>query len=193
MELNIFEADHLLKIGLSALFFTFIDRFGAVPLSRAFVPAYSTFKPYQVTQWNSRVAAIINAVIVCPVALWLLFDPVLLHAPVTGVTQGSNDLCRFAAGYFLWDLFMCFFYFNDYGIGFTMHAIFCLYTYLSHLVGPTSSPPRHCINCARALPCPPLVSVLGGTDARRGNVFAVPPPSPLTFPFRKLLYTWPSN
>lgn len=134
MDLNIFTADHLLKIGLSAVFFTFIDRFGAVPISRALVPAYSQFKSYQVTQWNSRVAAIIHSVIVCPIAIYLLFQTELLNHPVTGVTQASDDLCCFAAGYFLWDLFMCFFYFKDYGVGFTIHAVCCLYTYLSHLV-----------------------------------------------------------
>jgi len=134
MFYSILATDNVVKVVCSAIFFTFIDRFAAVPLSRALVPAYSNFKSYQVTQWNSRVAAIINAVVVCPIALWLLCEPALYQDPNFGFTQMSNDLCCFAAGYFLWDLFMCIVYFKDYGIGFTLHAIFCLYTYLVHLI-----------------------------------------------------------
>jgi len=79
--------------------------------------------------WNIRVVSTIHAVLVCFLAVPLLTDEVLQKDVLYGRTDMSNLLTCIAAGYFLYDLLGCLFYFSEFGVSFTLHGLLCFLVY----------------------------------------------------------------
>ena len=57
------------------------------------------------------------------------FDPALQHSPLNGTSSLSRFTAHMAFSYFLWDTYICFERFTDYGYLFVFHGLFCTLTY----------------------------------------------------------------
>ena len=78
--------------------------------------------------WNIHIVSLFQSVLICSVALWILLEDedrrvmdakgrILGYSGATGMAQA------FAAGYFLWDIFVSVQYFKILGPGSLAHAI----------------------------------------------------------------------
>lgn len=79
--------------------------------------------------WNIRVVSTIHATLVCFLAIPMLVDEVLQEDMLYGKTDMSNLLTGIAAGYFLYDLLGCLYYFSEFGVQFTLHGLLCFLVY----------------------------------------------------------------
>jgi hypothetical protein len=92
--------------------------------------------------WHVHVVAFVQSIIVCVLALWVVvYDKERPHMNtwqerVFGYTGSLGLVQAFAAGYFVWDLYICVRFYSLYGFGMLAHAIGALTVYSLGFVSP---------------------------------------------------------
>lgn len=113
------------------LIFLFISPF----FSRLLLPnIYPNFNKRTKVNWDVHVVSFIQSTFISILALWVIFNDEERAAwreqgntdAMLGRVFGETPMCGavtgYAAGYFLWDLFMSGYYLNIFGPGFLAHA-----------------------------------------------------------------------
>lgn len=110
---------------------------GSGVVSRWGSPTYRGLPHKLRLQWDTRVVALAHALLICYAAFWgLLFDAPLRADPLHARSSWAYATMVTACGYFLWDLAMCVLHYHEFQLGFLLHAIGCLLTFLGSLVRP---------------------------------------------------------
>jgi hypothetical protein len=109
------------------------------PISRYFKPLRTTYDslPHALQlQWDTRIVALIHALIITGLATYgFFFDDYLISNKIYGKNLTGYTVMIIACGYFAWDLFICIKYFKEFQLGFLLHAIGCFLTYFFSLDG----------------------------------------------------------
>ncbi|KAF8263047.1 DUF887-domain-containing protein [Lactarius quietus] len=79
--------------------------------------------------WQSRVASLVHALLILPLAARCLHIPALTADRAFGWDPRVGTLFAVTSGYFLWDSVVCLVHFE--GFGFMMHGFACLLVYLN--------------------------------------------------------------
>lgn len=107
-------------------------------LSRWAMPTtYDNFPRRTKINWDVHVVSFVQAVFICSLALWGMFNDAeraTWNAPTTegelqrvfGYTAIGGAVQGYAAGYFVWDLFISTYYIDIFGLGFVAHALSAL-------------------------------------------------------------------
>jgi len=111
-------------------------------LSRLIVPSrYNKFPRRTQVNWDVHVVSFVQSSFICAFAIWVMFADADRKASgaaiggegalyrVFGYTGTGAAVQAYAAGYFLWDLMICVYYFDIMGWGFVAHAISALAVY----------------------------------------------------------------
>jgi len=106
------------------------------PISKHFSKSYQNLPRRLRMQWDNRIVALLHSVFILPFAFYGLFgDQVLGADHLHAFSSLGYFIMTTACGYFFWDTIMCLFHFQDFGLGFLLHGIGCLFTYLFSLDG----------------------------------------------------------
>lgn len=100
--------------------------------ARLFPKIYPQLSPKTKLNWDVHVVSLVQALFISGFALWLMFfddERAEMHH-VFGYTGSHGALQGFAAGYFLWDLFLSVLHYDIFGPGFTAHAICALTVFM---------------------------------------------------------------
>jgi hypothetical protein len=113
----------------------------SAPISRRVSATYRGLPFKLKMQWDNRIVAFLHAVVICYAAFWgLLCDEPLKADHLHAYSSWAYATMITACGYFIWDAVMCILYFKEFGLGFLLHALGCLFTFLGSLV---RCPPIH--------------------------------------------------
>lgn len=96
--------------------------------------------------WDVHVVSLAQSIFVCAAALWVMFADEERRGMdwkerVWGYTGAGGMIQAFAAGYFLWDLWICLRWFRVFGVGLLMHAVAALVVFSLGFVSPYDIPP----------------------------------------------------
>lgn len=102
-------------------------------LSRLLVPQfYNSFNARTRVNWDVHVVSFVQSVFICTIALrGMFFDPerAVADTPLDRVfayNASGGAVVGYAAGYFIWDLFVSVFHVDIMGLGFIAHAVSAL-------------------------------------------------------------------
>ena len=115
--------------------YTFVQLVGSPYLARRFLPQrYASFSPRTRVSWHIHVVALVQAVIISGVALWVLWNDrsrweMDWRERVWGYTGADGLIVALAVGYFLWDLGVCALHIRTFGVGMLAHAAAALAVY----------------------------------------------------------------
>jgi hypothetical protein len=108
----------------------------SAPISRRVSATYCGLPFKLKMQWDNRIVAFLHAVIICYAAFWgLLCDEPLKADHLHAYSSWAYATMITACGYFIWDAVMCIIYFKEFQLGFLLHALGCLFTFLGSLDG----------------------------------------------------------
>lgn len=120
---------HIHEVLLAVVFYQSINAVIAPALSRRFFPqAYSSFNQRTRINWDVHIVSMVQSLLVNTTALWIMFyDEERSNMNWAGKIWGYDGALGFlqslAGGYFMWDLFMCTYHINIFGVGMLAHAI----------------------------------------------------------------------
>jgi hypothetical protein len=113
----------------------------SAPISRSLSATYRGLPFKLKMQWDNRIVALLHAVLICYATFWgLLFDEPLKADHLHAYSSWAYGTMITACGYFIWDAVMCIIYFKEFQLGFLLHALGCLFTFLGSLVRSPASP-----------------------------------------------------
>ncbi|RKO97361.1 DUF887-domain-containing protein, partial [Caulochytrium protostelioides] len=103
--------------------------------SRGFFTRYSVtyqkLSPVKKIDFAIHIVSLVHALF-CVIAIVPMFhDPELAKDRLFAWTPYSSSVLSVVCGYFWWDVFMTFRYFRNFGIGFALHAIGCVFVFTS--------------------------------------------------------------
>lgn len=120
---------HIHEVVIALVFYQTINAVVAPALSRRFFPAaYNAFNRRTRINWNVHVVSMVQSLLVNATALWIIFcdderSQMNWAGKIWGYDGALGFLQSLAGGYFLWDLCMCTFHINIFGVGMLLHAI----------------------------------------------------------------------
>ena len=123
---------HIHEILLSTLAYHLICTYLSPYLSsRLFPDIYHKFNARTRLNWDVHVVSLIQSVTICALALYVMIkdgerSAMQWESRVFGYTGAGGMIQGLAAGYFLWDLFICAFHVSVFGWGLLAHAIAAL-------------------------------------------------------------------
>ena len=123
---------HVHEILFATAFYTVLGSHISPYLSRNLFPrVYSSLPIKTRINWDVHVVALVQAVIVDGLALWLMFadserNQLDVWERVWGYSEAGGLTQAFAAGYFLWDFWTCLRHVQIFGPGMLAHAISAL-------------------------------------------------------------------
>jgi len=83
-------------------------------------------------EWNSRWPGFLHAVIQGCLGIYCcFFDKELIENTVSNTSTAWMVACAVACGFFAWDLLICLTNYEVFGWQFVLHAMFCLFTYIT--------------------------------------------------------------
>ena len=123
---------HLHEVALFAAAYGATQRVVAPRVSAALFPrTYAGLSPRTRLNWDVHVVSLVQAVIVCAVALWVMCvdgerAAMGWEERVWGYTGGLGLIQALGCGYFLWDLWVSLVYVDMFGWGMLAHAVSAL-------------------------------------------------------------------
>jgi hypothetical protein len=109
--------------------------YGAPLFSSIFFPrAYGKLNARNRINWDIHLVSFVQSVLVCGLALYIKHndgqrDLMGWRERVYGYSGGEGLVQSFAAGYFVWDLYVCVRYYSLFGFGMLAHAVTSLAVY----------------------------------------------------------------
>jgi len=108
----------------------------ATPISRLSSSTYRRLPRKLQMQWDNRIVSTLHAIAILYGALWgFFFDEELKADHLHGYSTWGHSVMITACGYFFWDTAICILHFKEFGLGFLLHGIGCLLTFLGSLDG----------------------------------------------------------
>ena len=101
-------------------------------ISKQLLPEqYQKFSPETKINWSVRITSLVQAVFICAKALHVIFtDPSRPEATASqrlwAYSRQSGDVQAYAAGYFLWDIYVSTRFASQYGSSASIHGIAAL-------------------------------------------------------------------
>jgi len=126
-------------IALFSALVWFLIQYSCPAISSTISSEYRTFPAKLKKNWDSRVVALVHAIVICFFAgysLYYHYDTLNSNRNYTEnpVPISVLTFC-IATGYFFWDLIFCLRYYAEFGIGFLLHGIACFAIYASLTIG----------------------------------------------------------
>ncbi|KAI9450716.1 DUF887-domain-containing protein [Lactarius psammicola] len=123
--------DHLHTLLISTVSFAAIHHLAAPEFARFLLgkKAWDALGSRDRVGWQSRVASLVHALLILPLAARCLHIPALAADRAFGWDPRVGMLFAVTSGYFLWDSVVCLVHFE--GLGFMMHGFGCLLVYLN--------------------------------------------------------------
>jgi len=89
-------------------------------------------------QWEVEIISLVHSLLAlhCAVRVWMFDEDNLASNPIYGYSPLAQTQFAITIGYFVWDLSLCVFMFEEFGFPFLMHASLCLIAYIFGLVVP---------------------------------------------------------
>jgi len=89
-------------------------------------------------QWEVQILSFVHSLmaVYCSLRVWLLDGNNIASDPIYGYSPLAQTQFAITGGYFLWDLSLCLFMFQEFGFPFLVHASLCLIAYIFGLVVP---------------------------------------------------------
>lgn len=120
--------DHLHEVILFAVFYELLFCVSSL-VSPHLVPEYRNLSPRTKYNFDMHVASHVNAILLCALSFPMLGgDPNL--TTLTSYTPWAGLLCAAAVGYFIWDTWVSSKHSSLFGMGFVLHAVAALITFL---------------------------------------------------------------
>ena len=123
-------------------FYTFVQLVGSPWFARRYLPGlYGGFSKRTRISWDIHVVALVQAVIISGVAIWVLWHDrgrwsMGWQERVWGYSGADGLIVALAVGYFLWDIIVCTVYIRTFGVGMLAHAASALAVYAFGFVRP---------------------------------------------------------
>ncbi len=123
---------HIHELLLATLTYTFICTVVSPVLSTLFFPKiYSNLPRRTRLNWDVHVVSLLQSTFINFAALWVMWadeerKQMGWEERVWGYSGAGGMIQGFAAGYFLWDLGICFRYRSVFGLGLLAHAVAAL-------------------------------------------------------------------
>lgn len=124
---------HAHEVIFATAMYTFLFAVVSPWLSSLIIPArYKAFNRRTRVNWDVHVVSFIQSVLICAFSFWVMFadeerkewrDGSAWEDRIWGYSGLSGLLQSFGLGYFLWDLFMCTYHIEIFGVGMLAHAI----------------------------------------------------------------------
>lgn len=89
--------------------------------------------------WDSRVVSFVHCIIIIPLAAFTLMDESIRRDHATGYSDTWLLCNTVAAGFFIWDTFVCLKHFKTFGISFVIHAVLCMAAYVLCSLAPIAA------------------------------------------------------
>lgn len=110
--------------------------------ARLFPSIYPRFNARTRLNWDVHVVSLVQSVTICTLALFVMFRDeeraaMQWESRVFGYTGADGMIQGLAAGYFLWDLFICGWHIDVFGWGLLAHAIAALAVFSLGFVSPS--------------------------------------------------------
>ena len=145
---------HIHELLVATLVYHLICRYISPYLSSKLFPrTYPALNARTKLNWDVHVVSLAQSLIINTLALWVMWTDeergrMEWDQRVWGYTGASGMIQGFAAGYFLWDLFMCVGNLAVFGWGLLAHAVAALVVFSLGFVSWTSHSPSG--KCSRA-------------------------------------------
>lgn len=125
---------HIHEVLAAALLYTFIQKVFSPWISNKYAPQHYPTSRAKRASWDSHVVSLIQSVLICIVALWVMLTDKERAAMdwqgrVWGYTGGSGLVQSLAAGYFVWDFCITICNLDAFGLGLLAHAVSALSVY----------------------------------------------------------------
>ncbi|MCJ1234322.1 hypothetical protein MMC14_002281 [Varicellaria rhodocarpa] len=123
---------HIHEVILAATFYNLVFQFGAPYVSaRLFPTFYPRFNARTKTNWDVRVVSLVQSSFINILTLWAMWRDeerrgMDWEERIWGYTGAGGMIQGFAAGYFLWDFYVCSVHVKVFGWGMLAHAISAL-------------------------------------------------------------------
>ena len=133
---------HIHEVLGAFLFYQFVHLVASPLASRALFPrAYGALPPRTRINWDVHVVSLVQSSLINVAALWVMWHDRERAAMgweerVWGYTGASGLIQGLAAGYFLWDLWICIFHVEVFGKEMLAHAICALTVFSFGFVSP---------------------------------------------------------
>ncbi|KAH9071001.1 DUF887-domain-containing protein [Lactarius deliciosus] len=123
--------DHLHTLLISTVGFAAVHHLAAPEFVRFLLgkKAWDALGTRERVGWQSRVASLVHALLILPLAARCLHIPALAADRAFGWDPRVGMLFAVTSGYFLWDSVVCLVHFE--GFGFMLHGFGCLLVYLN--------------------------------------------------------------
>jgi len=136
---------HVHEVLFAAGLYTYVHLVVSPWISRRWFPSYYPTARGKRANWDSHVVSLFQSVLINAMALWVIFFDEERKAMdweqrIWGYTGSAGLVQAFAAGYFVWDLFVTLIYFDVFGIGVLAHALSALAVYSFGFVSPAAAP-----------------------------------------------------
>ena len=123
---------HVHEVILAATFYNIVFQIGAPYIStRLFPTFYHKFNARTKTNWDVRVVSLVQSSVINLLTLWVMWRDeerkgMDWEQRIWGYTGAGGMIQGFAAGYFLWDFYVCTVHVKVFGWGMLAHAISAL-------------------------------------------------------------------
>jgi len=127
---------HIHEVLLATLFYHLTCRYISPFLSSYIFPRiYPQFSKRTKLNWDVHVVSLVQSVLINTAALWVMFrdeerGSMSWDERVWGYTGADGMIQGFAAGYFLWDLWLCSMNVDVFGWGLLAHAVAALVVFM---------------------------------------------------------------
>ncbi|KAI0253546.1 DUF887-domain-containing protein [Lactifluus subvellereus] len=123
--------DYLHTLLISTVCFAAVHHLAAPEFAQFLLgkKAWEALGPRVRVGWQSRVASLVHALLILPLAARCLHSPALAADRAFGWDPRIGTLFAVTSGYFLWDSVVCLVHYE--GVGFIVHGFACLTVYLN--------------------------------------------------------------